>query len=269
MAARKKGAISFGLVYIPIELYTATQDNNVRFNQLAKDTMSRVKYVKTCPDCKRELGPDDIVRGYQYEKGKYVVVSDEELDSIKTDADKAIKITQFVDKDEVPPVYFNKSYQVIAQEGGEKALELLRQAMLKENKIAIGTTVMGNSETTFAIVPYEEELALITLYYESEVKELPTSDEHPNVDDAELKLAQQLVSSMEAEFDPSQYKDTYQEKLHELIHSKIAGEKIVVEKKGEQPENIINLMDALTASLNTEDDKKKTPAKTRRKKKAS
>ena len=110
--AGRKGAIAFGLVYIPVELFTATQDDAVRFNQLAKDSMKRVRYVKTCPDCKRELKPEDIVKGYQYEKGKYVVVDDEELDVIKTDADRAMKIVQFSDIDEVPPLYFEKPYQV-------------------------------------------------------------------------------------------------------------------------------------------------------------
>lgn len=141
--AGRKGAISFGLVYIPVELFTATQDDTVRFNQLAKDTMKRVRYVKTCPDCKRELSPDDIVKGYQYEKGKYVVVSNEELEAIKSDADRAMKIVQFADFDEVPPLYFEKSCQIIAQPGGEKARELLRRAMVDEGKIAIGTTVSG------------------------------------------------------------------------------------------------------------------------------
>ena len=139
--AGRKGAIAFGLVYIPVELFTATQDDAVRFNQLAKDSMKRVRYVKTCPDCKRELKPEDIVKGYQYEKGKYVVVDDEELDAIKTDADRAMKIVQFSDIDEVPPLYFEKPYQVVAQPGGEKALELLRRAMVDEGKIAIGTTM--------------------------------------------------------------------------------------------------------------------------------
>ena len=130
--AGRKGAIAFGLVYIPVELFTATQDDAVRFNQLAKDSMKRVRYVKTCPDCKRELKPEDIVKGYQYEKGKYVVVDDEELDVIKTDADRAMKIVQFSDIDEVPPLYFEKPYQVVAQPGGEKALELLRRAMVHD-----------------------------------------------------------------------------------------------------------------------------------------
>ena len=177
--AGRKGAIAFGLVYIPVELFTATQDDAVRFNQLAKDSMKRVRYVKTCPDCKRELKPEDIVKGYQYEKGKYVVVDDEELDAIKTDADRAMKIVQFSDIDEVPPLYFEKPYQVVAQPGGEKALELLRRAMVDEGKIAIGTTVLGNSETPIALIPHDDDLVMMTLHYQSEVKDVPKTLQHP------------------------------------------------------------------------------------------
>ena len=221
--AGRKGAIAFGLVYIPVELFTATQDDAVRFNQLAKDSMKRVRYVKTCPDCKRELKPEDIVKGYQYEKGKYVVVDDEELDAIKTDADRAMKIVQFSDIDEVPPLYFEKPYQVVAQPGGEKALELLRRAMVDEGKIAIGTTVLGNSETPIALIPHDDDLVMMTLHYQSEVKDIPKTLQHPDVADEELSMAKQLVESMTAPFDPSRFRNTYQEKLMQLIQDKIAG----------------------------------------------
>lgn len=247
--AGRKGAIAFGLVYIPVELFTATQDDAVRFNQLAKDSMKRVRYVKTCPDCKRELEPADIVKGYQYEKGKYVVVDDAELDAIKTDADRAMKIVQFSDIDEVPPLYFEKPYQVVAQPGGEKALELLRRAMVDEGKIAIGTTVLGNSETPIALIPHDDDLVMMTLHYQSEVKDIPKALAHPDVADEELAMAKQLVESMTAPFDPGRFRNTYQEKLMQLIQDKIAGKEVVAESHEAQPANIINLMDALSASL--------------------
>lgn len=247
--AGRKGAIAFGLVYIPVELFTATQDDAVRFNQLAKDSMKRVRYVKTCPDCKRELEPADIVKGYQYEKGKYVVVDDAELDAIKTDADRAMKIVQFSDIDEVPPLYFEKPYQVVAQPGGEKALELLRRAMVDEGKIAIGTTVLGNSETPIALIPHDDDLVMMTLHYQSEVKDIPKTLAHPDVADEELAMAKQLVESMTAPFDPGRFRNTYQEKLMQLIQDKIAGKEVVAESHEAQPTNIINLMDALSASL--------------------
>ena len=229
--AGRKGAIAFGLVYIPVELFTATQDDAVRFNQLAKDSMKRVRYVKTCPDCKRELKPEDIVKGYQYEKGKYVVVDDEELDVIKTDADRAMKIVQFSDIDEVPPLYFEKPYQVVAQPGGEKALELLRRAMVDEGKIAIGTTVLGNSETPIALIPHDDDLVMMTLHYQSEVKDIPKTLQHPDVADEELSMAKQLVESMTAPFDPSRFRNTYQEKLMLLIQVKCASTSSYVTSK--------------------------------------
>lgn len=259
--AGRKGAIAFGLVYIPVELFTATQDDAVRFNQLAKDSMKRVRYVKTCPDCQRELKPDDIVKGYQYEKGKYVVVDDAELDAIKTDADRAMKIVQFSDMADVPPLYFEKPYQVVAQAGGEKALELLRLAMVDEGKIAIGTTVMGNSETPIALIPHDDDLVMMTLHYQSEVKDIPKTLAHPDVADEELDMAKKLVESMTAPFDPSRFRNTYQEKLMELIQDKIAGKQIVAAEQHEQPSNIINLMDALSASLKAREEDEDEPKK--------
>ena len=259
MAARK-GAIAFGLVYIPVELYAATQDDAVRFNQLAKDSMKRVRYVKTCPDCKRELKPEDIVKGYQYEKGKYVVVTDEELEAIKTDADRAMKIVQFSDIEEVPPLYFEKPYQVVAQTGGEKPLELLRRAMAEEGKIAIGTTVMGNSETPIALIPYEDDLVMMTLHFQSEVKDIPKTLQHPDVADEELSMARKLIESMTEPFDPARFKNSYQEKLMDLIQSKIAGKEVVAEQPAEQPSNIIDLMDALSASLKAREEAETGPA---------
>lgn len=259
--AGRKGAIAFGLVYIPVELYPATQDDAVRFNQLAKESMQRVRYVKTCPDCNRELGPEDIVRGYQYEKGKYVVVDDAELDAIKTDADRAMKIVQFSDMADVPPPYFEKPYQVVAQAGGEKALELLRRAMVDEGKIAIGTTVMGNSETPIALIPHDDDLVMMTLHYQSEVKDIPKTLAHPDVADEELDMAKKLVESMTAPFDPSRFRNTYQEKLMELIQDKIAGKQIVAAEQHEQPSNIINLMDALSASLKAREEDEDEPKK--------
>lgn len=250
----RKGAIAFGLVYIPVELYAATQDDAVRFNQLAKDSMKRVRYVKTCPDCKRELKPEDIVKGYQYEKGKYVVVDDEELDALKTEADRAMKIVQFSNIEEVPPLYFEKPYQVIAQTGGEKPLELLRRAMVDEGKIAIGTTVMGNSETPIALIPTDDDLVMMTLHYQSEVKDIPKTLQHPDVADEELAMARKLIESMTAPFDPARFKNSYQEKLMDLIQRKIAGEQVVAEKPAAQPSNIIDLMDALSASLKARED---------------
>lgn len=262
MAVRQKGAISFGLVYIPVELYNATQDNDVRFNQLVKDTHERVRYMKTCAGCKKELQPGDIVKGYQYDKDKYVVISDEDLDKIKTQKDRSIQILQFSALDEIPPVYFDKSFWLQSEKGGEKAFELLRRAMLGAGKVAIGKTVMGSKETMLALVPDEQGIMMETLYFFEEVKELPRNAAHPPVEKAELQLAKQLLTSMEKPFTPDQYKDEYQEKLHALIADKIEGKEIVEEKE-EHPGNIINLMEALQQSVQQH----KPAANTKQKKK--
>ena len=134
MAATHKGGISFGLVYIPVALHTATTDNDIRFNQLCKDG-SRVAYKKVCSSCGKEVGPGDIVKGFQYEKDKYVVVTDEDFEKIKTEKDRSIQILHFSDLSSIRPIYYDKTYHVTPEKGGEKAFELLRRAMLEENKV--------------------------------------------------------------------------------------------------------------------------------------
>lgn len=248
MPVAQKSAISFGLVYIPVELYTATQDNDVRFNQLTKDNHKRVRYVKTCAGCKKELKPEDIVKGFQYEKDKYVVVSDADFEKIKTEKDRSIQILQFADLSSIPPVYFEKSYLVQPQKGGEKPFALLRSAMRDEGKVAIGKTVMGNKETILALVPTDAGVLLQTLFFHDEVKALPKQVTLPDVGGAELDIAKQLVQGMAGNFDPAAYKDEYQEKLRDLISRKIEGKEVVAEQ-GEKPSNVINLMDALKESL--------------------
>ena len=146
MPASQKGAISFALVYIPVELYTATQDNDIRFNQLSKDSHNRVRYKKVDEKTGEELGSDDIVKGYQYEKNKYVVVTDEDFEKIKTEKDRAIQILQFADQGEICPVYYKQTYYVAPQKGGEKPFELLRRAMLEQEKVAVGHTVMSGTD---------------------------------------------------------------------------------------------------------------------------
>ena len=182
-------------------------------------------------------------------EGKLVVIDTIKLDAIKTDADRAMKIVQFVDLQEVPPVYFEKPYQVMAQPGGEKPLELLRLAMVEEGKAAIGTTVLGNSETPLALIPYGDDLVMMTLHYQSEVRDLPKPAERPAVGEAELDMAKRLVESMAEPFDPARFKNAYQEKLMGLIQDKIAGKQVTPKKPASQPANVINLMDALAASL--------------------
>ena len=264
MAVAHKTVISFGLVVIPISMYTATQDNDIHFNQLHKEDNSRIKYKKSCSHCGQEITTKDIIKGYEYDKDHYVVVTDEDFEKIKTEKEKSIQIMHFAQLNQISPIYYEKTYQASPLAGGDKAFELLRAALMSEQKIAIGKTVMGTKETLLAIIPREDGILISTMYYEDEIKELAKSYNKPEIVDAELTMAKALVNSMITPFDPASYKDEYQVKLRELLESKIAGKEIVASKT-EAPDNIINLMDALKASIEQNKVKETPKPKTKRK----
>lgn len=248
MPVSHKGAISFGLVHIPVALYTATQDNDISFNQLHKEDNQRVRYKKVCGHCGKEVAFGDIIKGFEYDKDKYVVVTDEDFEKIKTEKDKTIQILHFANLNQISPVYYDKTYQAIPEAGGEKAFELLRAAMMAEQKIAIGKTVMGTKETLLAIIPREDGILIETMFYADEIKELQKPYTRPQVNEAELDMAKKLIASMDTAFSPSQYKDEYQVRLRELIEQKIAGKEIIA-ATSEPQNNVIDLMEALKASL--------------------
>ena len=248
MAVAHKGAISFGLVYIPIALYTATQDNDVHFNQLHKEDNSRIRYKKICAHCGKEVSGEDIIKGFEYDKDKYVVITDSDLEKIKTEKDKTIQILHFADLETINPIYYEKSYHTAPETGGEKAFELLRTAMKEESKVAIAKTVMGNKETLLALIPADDNILINTLFFEDDIKEIPKSFVRPQLNEGELTMAKTLIESMVQPFDPSLYKDEYQERLRDLIEQKISGKEIVAPQE-ESPSNVIDLMDALKKSI--------------------
>lgn len=266
-AVSRKTVISFGLVAIPVALYTATQDNDIHFNQLHREDNSRIRYKKICAHCGKEVTSEDIVKGFEYDKDKYVIVTDDEIEKIKTEKEKSIQILHFANLDQISPVYYEKTYQAIPEAGGEKAFELLRQALLQQQKIAIGKVVWGASDTLMAIIPRADGMIIATMYYADEVKPLPKSYNKPEASEQELKMAQALIDTMDIPFNPESYQNEYQAKLKELIEKKINGQEIVA-AQSDQPNNIINLMDALQASIDKASGK---PAakKPRRKKTAS
>jgi len=166
----RKSVITFGMVAIPIAMYTATQDNDIHFNQLHAEDNSRIRYKKTCAHCGKEITSNEIVKGYQYDKDKYVVITNEEIEKIKTEKDKSIQILHFAELNQISPVYYEKTYQAVPEPGGEKAFELLRSALMAEQKIAIGKTVMGTKDTLMAIIPREEGILISTMFFADEVK---------------------------------------------------------------------------------------------------
>lgn len=244
----RKSVITFGIVAIPIAMYAATQDNDIHFNQLHKDDNSRIRYKKTCAHCGKEITANDIVKGFEYDTDKYVVVTDEEIEKIKTEKEKSIQILHFAQLNQISPVYYDKTYQVAPEAGGEKAFELLRSALMAEQKIAIGKTVMGTKDTLMAIIPREDGILISTMFYADDIRELQKPYAKPEVSDPELNMAKTLINSMDTPFDPAKYKDEYQEKLRTLIETKISGREVVA-AESEGPGKVIDLMDALKASV--------------------
>ena len=244
----RKSVITFGMVAIPIAMYTATQDNDIHFNQLHKDDNSRIRYKKTCAHCGKEIKSEEIVKGYQYDDDKYVVVTDEEIERIKTEKEKSIQILHFAQLNQISPVYYNKTYQVVPEAGGEKAFELLRSSLMIEQKIAIGKAVMGTKDTLMAIIPREDGMIISTMFYAEDIKELQKQYSKPNVSEQELNMAKMLINSMDTPFDSSKYKDEYQEKLSMLIETKVSGKEVVA-AKSDNPGKVIDLMEALKASV--------------------
>ncbi|HPW99198.1 MAG TPA: Ku protein [Sedimentibacter sp.] len=244
----RKSVITFGMVAIPIAMYTATQDNNIHFNQLHADDSSRIRYKKTCAHCGKEITSNEIVKGYEYDKDKYVVITDEEIEKIKTEKEKSIQILHFAQLNQISPVYYEKTYQAAPEAGGEKAFELLRSALMAEQKVAIGKTVMGTKDTLMAIIPREDGILISTMFYADEVKEIQKQYTKPQVAAQELDMAKLLINSMDTPFDPSRYKDEYQARLRELIEAKISGKEVVAAEP-ESAGKVIDLMEALKASV--------------------
>ena len=258
MAVAHKGAISFGLVHIPIQMYRTTQDSDISFNQLCKKSKERVTYKKFCPSCEKELKANDIVKGYQYEKDKYVIMSNEEIESLKVDKDRTIHILHFSELSQIDDVYYEKNYYAIPEKHAEKAYELLFQAMKKQNVIAIAKTVIGTKETLLALSPEANGIMVKTLYYQDEIVESPKTIAHPKVFKAEMEMAKQLIQSMMQPFEPDSYHDEFQERLRTAIEEKINGQDIVHGSDRKQDVvTPIDLMEALQQSISSTKPKRK------------
>ena len=263
MAAAFKGAISFGLVHIPVSLYTATQDNDIHFNQLCKDDKSRIKYKKVCAHCGKEVTASDIVKGFEYEKGKYVIVTEDDFEKAKSEKDRGIHILHFTDLNSIRPIYYDKTYHAVPETGGGKAFELLRCAMKEEGKVAVAKTVMGTQEKLLALIPTDTGILIETMFFADEVKETPKETGNQEINGTELQMAITLINAMVKDFEPELYHDEYQKKLKEIIEKKIAGKEIASPAE-ETPSNVINIMDALKASIE-QANKKPEPEKPKQK----
>ncbi len=257
MAARSawKGFLKLSLVSVPVKAYTAAASGGgeIHLNQLHAECHSRIQYKKTCP-LHGEVKNDEIVSGYEYSKGQYVIVDPDELSKLRTEDDKAIKVNAFISADALDPVYqTGKSYYLVPDGPvGQRPYAVLHQAMAEENRHAVAQVVLHGREQTVLLRPMDRLLAMSVLSYESQVaKPSAFEEEVPEIEASadELKLAKTLINiTTPKQFDFSAYKDVYTEKLTKLIEAKIAGEEIVAPPVHEQPQ-ILNLMEALRASV--------------------
>jgi len=264
-----KGTISFGLVNIPVKMHAATENKDIRLRQLHKKCQSPIKYKKTCPVCDEEVKDEDIVKAYEYAKDKFVVLDEEELKALKKEqTDKAVEIIDFVQLEDIDPIYFEKSYYLSPNEGGSKAYQLLRSALEDTGKIGVAKIMIRSKEQLAVIRIYENTLVVETIHYPDEVRavsDVPNIPEESGVVKKELDTAKLLIDQLTTTFEPDKYTDDYRTALLELIEEKKSGETVSAptpEKKA--PDNVTNLMDALQASLdkaNKANATKKKPTK--------
>ncbi|MCX7773456.1 MAG: Ku protein [Clostridia bacterium] len=255
-----KGSISFGLVNIPVKMFAATEDRDIRFKYIHNKCKTPVKNERVCPTCNEEITSKDIVRGYEYEPGRFVIIKDEDIDAVRPPSARTVEILDFVNLKEVDPIYYDKSYYLAPQEnGGAKAYTLLRQAMDETGKIAIARITIRDKQSLAVLRFLNHVLVLETIFFPDEVrdmKQIPGVPENIKIDAREIDMAKQLIENLSAEFEPSKYKDEYREALLNMIHKKIEGEEIVSAPEAPQ-RNVIDLMAALQASLKKAEEMRK------------
>jgi DNA end-binding protein Ku len=248
------GAISFGLVNVPVKLYSATSPKSVRFHQLSSKTGARVRQKRVDSSTGDEVAYEDIVKGYEITPDRYVMLAPEELEAFDPKATRTIDIEEFVEISDIDPIYYDHNYYLAPTAGGAKAYRLLLDAMREAGKVGIGRVVLRSKQQLCALRPTEDVLTLTTMLFGDEVLTPDRIDELDAIADAEatdreLAMAQQLISSLSADFDPARFHDEYRERVLELIEKKAAGEEIAVQPEAEEPAAAPDLMAALEASL--------------------
>jgi DNA end-binding protein Ku len=246
------GAISFGLVNVPVKLYSAVSSKDVRFHQLEASTKARIRQKRVSSATGEEVPYDQIIKGYELAPDTYVPISPEELDALDPKATKTIDIEDFVDLDTIDPVYYERPYYLVPDKGGTKAYALLRDAMRETNKVGIARMVLRTKQYLAAIRPKGDALVLETMLFGDEVvpdDDLELPRDEVEVSERELKMARQLIDSLSGDFEPDKYHDEYRERVLQLIEQKASGQEIVVEEPTEEPTKVVDLMAALEASL--------------------
>ena len=256
------GSISFGMVNIPVSVYSATRSEKLSFNLLHKKDFGRIGYQKVCKVCGAELENDDIIKGYEYEKGEYVPLTDEDFDKVSVESTKTINISDFVDQDEIDPMFFETPYYLVPGKNADHAYVLLREALKKSNKFAVAKVAFREREHLAVIKATGRALMMETMHFADEITdatELKLPEKDVKVGEREIKVAVQVVEAMTGHFNPEEYKDTYREALLELIEKKIKGEHIKSTKRKAAPTTkVVDIMDKLKQSLKQVESKRRT-----------
>jgi DNA end-binding protein Ku len=263
-----RGTISFGLVSVPVRMYAATESKELRFHFLTKGDLQPIGYDKVRKDSGEHVDAEDIVRGFEIEKGRYVELTDEDIDRLDIELTHSIDICDFVDIDEIDPIYFRKAYYVLPEEGAEKPYRLLLAALEETGKVAIAKVVIRNKQHLAALRPWEGIIVLETMYFADEIRKPEAVDGKGELRKAEVEMARSLVENLSAKFDPEKYDDTYRKELLALLKEKAeTGEISASSEEGEEEGEVVDLMAALRESV--ERTKQQRKRKTSPKRKAS
>ncbi|MBM7565126.1 Ku protein [Paenibacillus sacheonensis] len=246
-----KGAISFGLVHVPVKMFSATEDKDISMKLIHRTCGSNVSYIRKCPTCEVEVEWDDIVKGYEYEKGRYVLFEKDELEQLSGEVTKTINILDFVALEEIDPIYFQKTYYLSPDQAGGNAYNLLLEAMRQSGRIGIAKVSIRSKSSLAAIRIIDDCLAMETIFYPDEIRsvnQVPGLPDAVNVNEKELMMARMLIEQLSTPFEPAKYTDDYRARLMDLIQHKISGEEVSVAPEA-QKTNVLDLMAALQASL--------------------
>lgn len=246
-----KGSISFGLVNIPVRLFAATEQKSVKFRYLHEPCRTPVKYSKTCPTCNKEVPMDEIVKGYEYEKDRFVIIEESDLARIPQETTRTIAIVDFVRQEEVDPIYYDRSYFLVPGEAGEKAFQLLQKSMSEAGLAGVVRIVLRSRQALGVLRVFDKIMAVETMFYPDEVRstaDLPSWNKEVQLHENELQMARELVKNLTASFEPEKYTDEYRKAMLEIIEGKIAGEEIYTAPAAEKGE-VVDLVEALKASV--------------------
>lgn len=264
-----KGTISFGLVNIPVKMHAATENKDVKLRQLHKACESPIQYKKVCSACGKEVEPEEMVRAYEYAKNKFIIVDDEELEELKKEKEtRAVEIIDFVQLEEIDPIYFEKSYYLSPNEGGSKAYGLLREALKETKKIGVAKMMIRSKEQLAVIRVYENTMVVETIHYPDEVRnvnDVPNIPEQAEIAKKELDTAKMLIDQLTTTFDPENYKDEYRIALLEQIEGKRQKNETTTAKDPKAETPVADLMEALQASVEKAKKEKIKPSQPKRK----